>query len=455
MRRKKLKIKNIFILISIILVMVIVFLLLNLEKTSQYNLNIKNIMDNTKKESVSLNKVRIYGTHLNISGILENKKVFLDNINEAKLIFKNIDNKKDITIDIEYDVNSKGNLIFYTSDKINQGINLEKLNIGDYIMLLKMVEKNYNTNKDDVNYYKIINNDTQKRFDYYTITKNGKNNKITINNYTNEIEKNTYKYTKIDIRDTKLPDNVYDIVIDPGHGGKDGGATVNGYNEKDITLDYGLLLKEKLESIGLKVKLTRDGTNEDDLGIYDMYGDNGRAVIPNDVKAKFAFSIHLNSAEYKINTGGIEIYVPGNADITLAKNMAENIVESASTTFSPSMTYKIEKGIYLRTFTYEEINASKKQAEEDGYEPYDLTTDTTYYFYIRETGGLNTGAYVDGRNTDYGKNKYYNSAIGVESYLVELGFMVSNKDLNNLINNKEGYANGMTKTIEDYLNTLK
>ena len=39
---------------------------------------------------------------------------------------------------------------------------------------------------------------------------------------------------------------------------------------------------------------------------------------------------------------------------------------------------------------------------------------------LRETGGIVTGAYVDGRNKEFGKNKYYNSNIGVEAYLLEL-----------------------------------
>lgn len=30
-------------------------------------------------------------------------------------------------------------------------------------------------------------------------------------------------------------DSVYDIVIDPGHGGMDGGASAYGYSERDFT----------------------------------------------------------------------------------------------------------------------------------------------------------------------------------------------------------------------------
>lgn len=48
------------------------------------------------------------------------------------------------------------------------------------------------------------------------------------------------------------------ILIDPGHGGKDRGTKgENGTLEKDLNLKTALLLKEKLESAGAKVTLTR------------------------------------------------------------------------------------------------------------------------------------------------------------------------------------------------------
>lgn len=48
------------------------------------------------------------------------------------------------------------------------------------------------------------------------------------------------------------------ILIDPGHGGFDGGASKNGAIEKDINLAISLKLKSTLEAKGYKVCLTRD-----------------------------------------------------------------------------------------------------------------------------------------------------------------------------------------------------
>jgi N-acetylmuramoyl-L-alanine amidase len=49
------------------------------------------------------------------------------------------------------------------------------------------------------------------------------------------------------------------IVIDPGHGGHDSGATKNGAIEKDVVLAFGIALREKLLATGrYEVLMTRD-----------------------------------------------------------------------------------------------------------------------------------------------------------------------------------------------------
>lgn len=56
------------------------------------------------------------------------------------------------------------------------------------------------------------------------------------------------------------------IILDPGHGGIDGGAIgVNGLVEKDINLDIALTLRSMLEASGFEVLMTR----ETDISIHD------------------------------------------------------------------------------------------------------------------------------------------------------------------------------------------
>ena len=89
------------------------------------------------------------------------------------------------------------------------------------------------------------------------------------------------------------------IYLDAGHGGKDPGAYYKDIYEEDINLKIVLKLKNKLESMGATILLTRD----DD---YDLSDKNAyfrkrsdlckRAKIINESNADIYLSIHLNSS---------------------------------------------------------------------------------------------------------------------------------------------------------------
>lgn len=48
------------------------------------------------------------------------------------------------------------------------------------------------------------------------------------------------------------------VILDPGHGGRDSGATSNGFKEKDFTLDMALRLERMLKEAGATVLMTRN-----------------------------------------------------------------------------------------------------------------------------------------------------------------------------------------------------
>ncbi len=101
-----------------------------------------------------------------------------------------------------------------------------------------------------------------------------------------------------------LPDEVYDIAIDPGHGGRDKGAKSGEYIESDLVLKCGLDLKNKLENLGFKVFISRDGTEyEDEDTANNMYSENGRINILNKSRAKILLSLHLNENIYNKKKG--------------------------------------------------------------------------------------------------------------------------------------------------------
>ena len=320
---------------------------------------------------------------------------------------------------------------------MNKGIFLDAFKTGIYTLYLKIFDDTLNT----ITYYQLENCTEYSDLEYYTLTRNNQNNKIDI--FWNE------KGLNLKVTKTKLPDNVYDIVIDQGHGGSSTGALGNGYIEAEVNYNCGIALKESLEKLGLKVLVTRDYI-EQEVPSYNLDGKIGRSVIPNMVKAKYCFSVHNNSSIYPQNSG-VEIYCSNNIDLTLGRYLADNIVNMASSSYSPNPVGLVKDGVYALTFDQKTIDECIQEAIDGNYEPYAMTLETPLFFMIREVGGICTGAYMDGREKSKGINPYYNSNIVAEPYLLELGYMSNNEDINNVVNNTNSYIEAITKGIKDYL----
>ena len=190
-------------------------------------------------------------------------------------------------------------------------------------------------------------------------------------------------------------------------------------------LEYGKNLKEKLEEKGYKVKLTRNDENTASFTDKNMYDENGRITVSCESKAKYMISLHTNDE----GGDGIEVYVPNNSDMSLAKKIADNLYNGTDLEFSTNNLYKELDGVYLKNYNKDTINKSNANMKKQGMEPYNLTTNTPRLYTIREVGGIATNAYVDGRNTAYSANKYFNSNQGIECYQIFLGSIKKDKDI--------------------------
>lgn len=84
------------------------------------------------------------------------------------------------------------------------------------------------------------------------------------------------------------------ILIDPGHGGIDGGSNVGNVLEKNINLDAAIILKSKLESYGAKVILTRNK----DISLENIYKDND-----------YRHKRDLKARVYMINSQNIDVFI--------------------------------------------------------------------------------------------------------------------------------------------------
>ena len=389
-------------LFSLILLFIIVFSFFKIKNYLSFKIFLSKIDD-----SINVNEFYIYGTHLNIK--LEN------NLNKPVLILKSVNQTKTYKLILKDD--------FYTlSLKLNEGIDLEKLSGDKFYIIIK----------DNDKYYNLVNNTNYNNLTYYSIS-------------SKKIDLSFNKSMILNVKHKNKPNNVYDIVIDAGHGGADPGASSFGYNESDLTLEYSKKIKSNLEKLGYKVKLTRDS----DISLKN-YGNNSRTSIPYDVKCKYLFSIHFNSSESYVSNNGFEIYVPNNINYDLAEQIVKG-VKSIDFNSSTNNAFKVKDGIYLRNLSKTDISNMRNEAINNGYKMYNVDTNTPYLYMIRETGGYMTNAYMDGRNTRYSKNNYYNSNIGSESYLLELGFINNKKDLNFILNNKDKYSKSIASSIDYYI----
>ena len=384
----------------------------------------------------NVNRYIVYGTHFNIEGDIDIHET--NSIDSVEVVAKTASGEE-IDIDTEY-THENNQLSFSTLKEINTGLDLESLKVEDYYILLKVRFLNNETK------YYFLSNDTEYgNIEYYTLTRNHTNNRIYMDFTTiNNMPILGFHITTVN----ELPDNVYDVVIDPGHGGSDVGAVNGRYMESEIALDCALELKKQLEAIGLKVLLTRDGTeSEEEYTMYNIYDEDGRVTMANESHAKILISLHLNSNLSDNVDGGVEIYASSNSDLTFAKKLADDIVTTANTPYSTNQTDKVEDGVYVRTI---EIEDQKNEASFSR-ENYNGIFDSIPYLYIiREVGGIATGAYVNGTNKAYGVNEYRNSNVGIEGYLVELGYINVDEDLDNILENGNLYAQAITNSIANF-----
>ena len=143
------------------------------------------------------------------------------------------------------------------------------------------------------------------------------------------------------------------VVIDPGHGGVDGGAEVDGTCEKDINLSISFKLRDMLNMAGIKTVMTR----ESDISIHDEDAKSVKSKKTSDLHNRMKImennpgcifvSIHLNKFPQSIYWGTQVFYSPNNPS---AKNLAESIQSSVKQMLQPENNRQVKKcdeSVYL------------------------------------------------------------------------------------------------------------
>ena len=143
----------------------------------------------------------------------------------------------------------------------------------------------------------------------------------------------------------------HNIIIDPGHGGVDGGATsCSGILESNINLQIAQKLNDLLQLLGMKTTMIRS----DDVSIYT----EGRTIaakkisdlkervrIVNSTENAVLVSIHQNYFSDSRYSGAQVFYADNDKSVELAKKMQDALVKTINKTSNRKV--KKANGIYL------------------------------------------------------------------------------------------------------------
>lgn len=119
------------------------------------------------------------------------------------------------------------------------------------------------------------------------------------------------------------------ILIDPGHGGRDGGgSSKSGIVEKEVNLEISLKLREKLKEMGYEVIMTRDC----DKGLYSPSAKNkkkedlaNRCKLKKDSNCDLFISVHQNMFPESKYYGAQVWYTDNGYSKKLARMVQENL----------------------------------------------------------------------------------------------------------------------------------
>lgn len=149
------------------------------------------------------------------------------------------------------------------------------------------------------------------------------------------------------------PNLCHTIVIDAGHGGKDGGAVgkTTGVTESELNLKYSLTLKSICEQFGYKVVLTRS----DMSGLYSPLASNKkrsemekRRQIIEKNNPDIVVSVHMNSFSSSASRGAQVFYAQ---DSVSGQKLAQSVQTSLAKNIDYASTYAKVGDYYILNCT--------------------------------------------------------------------------------------------------------
>lgn len=152
----------------------------------------------------------------------------------------------------------------------------------------------------------------------------------------------------VTINNDSVPKTTYTIVIDAGHGGRDEGCSGDaGTKESEINLKIAKTLEKYLNTLGIKVVMTRldgNGLYEADADNFKLSDMSKRIEIIEEAKADMVISIHQNSYVDKSLKGAQAFY---QEDDEFSKGFAESVQSQLIAQLPNARSEAIDGDYYL------------------------------------------------------------------------------------------------------------
>ena len=170
---------------------------------------------------------------------------------------------------------------------------------------------------------------------FYTVTRENTNKKVeliadrTLFNNPGEEDFLKENYLFIQVSHEKQPEDWIDVMIDPGGMNRDNGYIDRGVHGNDLLASeenyrMAVLLKEKLEAMGLKAELSRDSDE-----VVNSYGEDGRLERGYSKNARYFLNLEMKSA-VNPNLRGTDIVYSSYSSNRMAATVLKSIVENTS-----------------------------------------------------------------------------------------------------------------------------
>ena len=141
------------------------------------------------------------------------------------------------------------------------------------------------------------------------------------------------------------------VVIDPGHGGEDGGAvSCTGVTESTFNLDIALRLRDLMHLLGMDTVMTRDTdrsihTDGETIAARKVSDLKERVRLANGIENAILVSIHQNHFPDSRYSGAQVFYKPNNESAELAARLQTAFVQTIN--YGSNRKSKKADGIYL------------------------------------------------------------------------------------------------------------